>query len=131
MMEGNLIACATGGSSDNHIYEFLRREFMADPVSRELLPRFVRTCRNLDAFWPYIKHEAGTYAERRHIINEAFTPLTDHLEGRNVAPGDKVASDTLESFDTEGVHAIWLKALARRSSDPEGQSPLRARCLRR
>lgn len=30
MMEGILIAAATGGSSDNHIYEHLRREFMAD-----------------------------------------------------------------------------------------------------
>ena len=34
---------------------------MADPVIRDLLPQFVRTYRNLNAFWPNIKHEAGTY----------------------------------------------------------------------
>ena len=120
MMEGILTASATGGSQDNHVYEHLRREFMADPVIRDLLPKFVRTYRNLDAFWPYIKNEAGTYAERRQIISGAFTPLMDHLEGRNFAPGDPVASDALESFDAEGVHAIWTKATARRNSDPEG-----------
>ena len=120
MMEGILVAAATGGSPDNHIYEHLRREFMADPAIRDLLPQFVRTYRNLNAFWPFIKHEAGTYAERRQIISGAFTPLMDHLEGRNAAPGDKVASDALETFDVDGVHAVWTKAIARRNTDPEG-----------
>ncbi len=120
MVEGILIAAATGGSPDNQIYVELRREFMADPVIRNLLPEFVRTYRDLGAFWPYIKHEAGTYAERRGIIGAAFTPLVDHLEGRNSAPGDKVASDALETFDADGVHAVWVKALARRTTDPEG-----------
>lgn len=120
MMEGILIASATGGSPDNHIYEHLRREFMADPIIRDLLPQFVRTYRNLNAFWPFIKHEAGTYAERRQIISGAFTPLMDHLEGRNAAPGDKIASDALEIFDVDGVHTVWAKAIARRNTDPEG-----------
>ena len=120
MMEGILIACATGGSDDNHIYELLRREFMADPVLGRMLPKFVRSYRNLNAFWPFIKHEAGTYAERRQIISEAFTPMIDHLEGRDGAPGDALASDALGSFDAEGIHDIWAKALARRSTDPEG-----------
>lgn len=120
MMEGILIAAATGGSLGNHIYEHLRREFMADPIIRDLLPQFVRTYRNLSAFWPYIKDQASTYAERRQIISRAFTPLMDHLEGWNSAPGDKVASDVLETFDADGVHVVWAKALARRNSDPEG-----------
>lgn len=77
MMEGILIAAATGDSPDNHIYEHLRREFMADPGIRDLLPKFVRTYRKLSAFWPYFKHEAATYAERWEIIGKAFTPLMD------------------------------------------------------
>lgn len=44
----------------------------------------------------------------------------DHLEGRDNAPGDKMASDVLETFDADGVHAVWTKALDRRNSDPEG-----------
>jgi len=120
MMEEILISRATGGDGDNRIYALLRRDIMADLNIRELLPRFVRTYRNLDAFWPFIKNEAPTYAERREIISKAFTPLMDHLEGRNSAPADKASSDILEVFDADGVHAVWAKALDRRNSDPEG-----------
>ncbi|MEO5324267.1 abortive infection family protein [Mesorhizobium sp. CC13] len=120
MMEGILIASATGGSPDNHVYEHLRREFMADPTIQNLLPDFVRTYRNLNAFWPFIKNEAGTYAERRQIISGAFTRLLDHLESRNSAPSDQSASDALVSFDEQGVHSVWTKAIARRNTDPEG-----------
>jgi hypothetical protein len=120
MMEGILIARATGGSGDDRVYAELRRDFMNDPRLHDLLPKFVRTYRNLDAFWPFIKAEAGTYAERREIIGKSFTPLFDHLEKRHSAPADKVSSDALESFDTDGVHVVWAKALERRTDDPEG-----------
>lgn len=120
MLEGLLITCATGGAADDPVYQDLRRKFIADPVLCDLLPPFVRTCRNLSAFWPYIKHEAGSYRERHEIISKAFTPLMDFLEERNTTPGDKVASDALETFDVDGVHAVWGKAIARRNTDPEG-----------
>ena len=120
MVENIMTAAATGGSSDNHIYEALRREFMADPSIRDLLPSFVRSHRTLDAFWPFIKKQAASYAERRHLISTAFNPLMDFLEGRNALPGDKIASEALETFDTEGVLSIWTKAIARRGTDPEG-----------
>lgn len=120
MLEGLLTARATGGTPDNRIYQHLRREFMEDPNLCSLLPSFVRSYRDLSAFWPYIKGESVTYAGRRSIIGSAFTPLMDFLEGRNMAPGDKVASDALETFDIDGVHAVWSKAIARRNTDPEG-----------
>lgn len=120
MMEGILIAAATGGSTDGDAYELLRREFMFSEEIKNLLPGFVRTYRNLSAFWPYIKNQAGTYAERRQIISAEFTPLIDWLEGRHRAPSDGVVSDALETFDPDGVHVVWVKALARRTTDPEG-----------
>ena len=120
MLEGLLVSRATGGDADNRIYVFLRREFMADGALKDLLPKFVRTYRNLDAFWPFIKNEAGSYAERRQIITDAFTPLMDHLEGLNSAPGDQDLSATLETFNGDGVYAVWTKALDRRTTDPEG-----------
>ena len=120
MMESILIECATGGSEDTKLYEYLRREFMQQDSLRNLLPDFVRTHRTLGAFWPYIRDAAGTYADRRRIITNAFTPLVDHLEGRDLAPMDSLASDALQSFDSEGVHAVWEKALTRRKADPEG-----------
>ena len=119
-LERMLIARAIGDYPDNDVYERLRRELMTEPRLKELLPAFVRRYRNLDAFWPYIKGEADTYAERRRIIGEAFTPLMDHLEDENRAPSDEVTSKALETFDMDGVRTIWEKALARRITDPEG-----------
>lgn len=120
MLEGLLTSRATGGTADDAMYGYLRREFMDDPALCDLLPPFVRTYRNLSAFWPYIQRESPSYAGRREIINKAFTPLMDFLEGRNTSPGDKVASDALETFDLDGVHAVWDKAIVRRNTDPEG-----------
>ncbi|MGV2102912.1 abortive infection family protein [Rhizobium sp. 21-4511-3d] len=120
MLEGILVDAATGGSSDAAAYEFLRRDFIQRDDLKALLPTFVRSYRNLSAFWGWIKFAASTYAERRKIISEAFTPLMDHLEGRKNAPGDAEMSDALETFDAEGVHVVWNKALSRRTSDPEG-----------
>ena len=119
-LERMLIARATGEYPDNDVYEGLRRELLTEPRLKELLPTFVRRCRNLDAFWPYIKGEADTYAERRKIIGEAFTPLMDRLEEENRTPSDEVTSKALETFDMDGVHTIWEKALERRTTDPEG-----------
>lgn len=120
MLENMLISIATGGTASGPHYGHIRRLFMDDHELSPLLPAFVRTCRTPDAFWQFIKYEAPTYAERRTIIRGAFTPLFDHLEGRNRAPGDVVVSDALETFDAEGVHAVWTKALSRRNADPEG-----------
>ena len=120
MIERILTAAATGGARDTAMYEALRRELLADDQIKALLPSFVRTCRSLDTFWPFIKRQAGVYAERREIIAGAFTPLVEYLEGRGRAPGDEVTTDALATFDAEGVQAVWAKALARRSTDPEG-----------
>ena len=120
MMEGILIAAATGGSKDGTAYEALRRELLSDDTIKSLLPSFVRTYRNLGAFWPFIKNEAPTWAERRRIISGAFTPLVDHLEGRGRAPSDSMITDAMATFDAEGVQAVWSKALTRRLTDPEG-----------
>lgn len=121
LMQNLLTARATGDlSADNEIYEALRRDFIADQTLKSLLPDFVRTCRSLDVFWPYIKGKAGSYADRRHIIGTAFGPLLDYLEQRHRAPVDAATSETLQTFDPEGVHAVWEKALQRRHADPEG-----------
>jgi len=120
MMHNLMVAHATGLSADSAIYESLRREFMANETLKPLLPDFVRTCRSLGVFWPYIRGRAGTYADRRHIIGTAFAPLLDHLENRHRAPVDAPASEALQTFDSEGVHVVWEKALQRRHSDAEG-----------
>jgi hypothetical protein len=116
-----MTARATGDmNASTYVYEYLRRELMSVPTIKELLPPFVRSCRTLDVFWPYIKEQSGSYAGRRKLISDAFTPLVDYVEGKNKAPSDKIVSNTLETFDSEGVHLVWNKALERRIADPEG-----------
>jgi hypothetical protein len=121
MLENMLLAIATGAQGwRDPIYAQLRQEFMNDPGLKALLPQFVRTCRDLSHFWSYAKKISSHYEPRREHIREKFIPLLEHLEGQNRAPADAVVSDTLASFDADGVHAVWEKALARRRTDPEG-----------
>ena len=107
----------------DHSFRDSREFFAPERVHASFdLPFIPKTTeiRTLDAFWPLIRDEAGSYAGRRRIISNIFAPLCDHLEGRNRAPSDHVVSTSLESFDAEGVHAVWSKALERRNSDPDG-----------
>lgn len=75
-----LVSHATGGSADSKEYEILRQEFLTDTETNSLVPAWVRTHRNLDSFWGFIKNKFGTYAERRSYLSEEFTPLLDTLE---------------------------------------------------
>jgi Abortive infection C-terminus len=121
MLENMLVAKAAGdhGTRDP-IYTQLRQEFMNDPELKTLLPQFVRTCRDLSHFWSYAKKISPQWEPRRQHVREQFIPLLEYFDGQNRAPADAVVSDTLASFDADGVHAVWEKALARRRTDPEG-----------
>jgi hypothetical protein len=50
--------------------------------------------------------------------------LINHFEQQDLAtpgtPGIGPITATLQAFDPEHVHAVWEKALARRTNDPEG-----------
>lgn len=121
MLENLMTARATGNlSASRSDYEHLRQDFMQDPTTKALLPEFVKSCRSLDVFWPVIQKESGTYAGRRQIISAAFGPLADFLAGKGQSHVDYDASEILLSFDTDGVHAVWTKALIRRNTEPEG-----------
>lgn len=119
-LQNLLIAQATGNGADDGEYLAVRRALLDNRETADLLPGFVRTCRNLAQFWGFIKYEKGSYAERRELIWSSFAPLLDCLEGKASRPSDMPISDGLRSFDADRVHAVWAKALERRESDPEG-----------
>lgn len=120
MLQAIAVARATGEGADDRAYKELRRALLEEVSIKPLLPVFVRTCRDLGQFWSYIKGKFDTYQERREHIWSEFRPVFDHLEGRNKAPADFEVSEVLATFDTEGTHAAWEKALARRHTDPDG-----------
>ena len=111
---------ATGNNENNVEYVKLRQVVISSPVIEALIPRFLRTSRNLSQFWQFIKYEYGTYAERRTFIWDQFRPILEFLEQGGARPSDKVVSVALEAFDSAHVQAAWSKALERRASDPEG-----------
>jgi uncharacterized protein YfkK (UPF0435 family) len=119
-LQNMLISHATGGTAEDRDYKAIRKRFVSDVDTKKLLPAFVRTNRDLTQFWQFIKHKFAHYDERRSFIYSEFTPLLDFLEGKTPAPADNAISEGLRSFDEEGVHSVWSKALERRASDPEG-----------
>ncbi len=119
-LQNQLLAHATGGGADDAAYVQLRRALLADPLVGPRLPRYVRTAGDLGQFWQWIKYERPTYAERRALIWADFRPLLDHLAGLDGGPAHAAVSAALERFDKDHVHAVWQKALDRRTADPDG-----------
>ena len=115
-----LVARATGKDSSEDVYRQLRQELVANPLLKDKLPRFVRTCRTLDEFWPLIKEKDGTYAGRRQYLGEQFDPVLTFLEQHAATPGDEPIAAVLAKVDAPHVAAAWQKALERRATDPEG-----------
>jgi serine/threonine-protein kinase len=53
---------------------------LANPNLEKLAPHFLKTCRNLDEFWRWIKSQAPTYNERRGILSDGINPMIEALE---------------------------------------------------
>lgn len=122
MLQNMLISVAENGTLDERIYSLLRRELM-NGDTKPLLPKIITTYRDAGGVWGYLKRVAsgsGSWEARRSHIYKEFTPLLDYLEGKKGAPSDDSVSEVLSSFDAEGVHHAWEKALKRRHQDPEG-----------
>jgi len=119
-LQNIMISVATGGVYDDQNYKLLRQYFVDNRTTTDGVPKFVRTSRDLSQFWSFIKVKFATYQERRNFIWSEFSLLMDLLEEKSSKPSDTTISEGLKSFDEDGIHSIWAKALDRRKSDPEG-----------
>jgi hypothetical protein len=79
-LQNLLISRATGGEAHEAQYKMLRSELMNDPLLMDKLPRFVRTCFDLNQFWNFIKHEFSSYRERREFLWNEFKPILEMIE---------------------------------------------------
>jgi len=119
-----LISYATGVPHDDEEYKKLREDLLNEPTVKDILPRFVRTCRDVKQFWALMKQKSDRYQGRRLFLWEEFAPTLQALEQPG-SPADKPVSDLLAQFDPEHIHQIWERALARRAADrsrPRGLS---------
>jgi hypothetical protein len=119
-LQNLLISRATGESADNAEYQNLRNYFIKQSVTKELVPQFVRTNRDLSQFWQFIKSKFGNYSQRRKFIYSEFVQLLNALEEKILIPSDEFISEGLKSFNPESVHIVWSRALDRKITDPEG-----------
>ncbi|PWK38677.1 abortive infection family protein [Cupriavidus plantarum] len=120
LLQNILVSHATNGPPYEGDYSTLRTSLLARAEYANLVPRFVRTCRDLAQFWQFIKHKFPTYEKRRAYLWEEFRPLLERIEKGGTAPADQAVSEAIERFDAEHLHAAWAKALDRRQSDPDG-----------
>lgn len=119
-LQNILVETATNGSPKNSDYTELRQELLQNPLTKESLPRFVYTCRDLSQFWQFIKRKFPSYQERREFLWGEFSPLLEALETRPGSPFQLTDEQILEKLSPEAVQAVWQRALDRRVSDPEG-----------
>ena len=119
-LQNMLVSFATGGEADNEQYVSTRRELIKHPFTKDRVPDFVRTCRDLNHFWEFIKHEYAHYQGRRFFLWGAFAPLLNALEEATSVPSDLSVERTLSTLDANHVEQVWHRALERRERDPEG-----------
>jgi hypothetical protein len=112
--QDNLVIYATGGSFENEIYKYVREEILKKKSLEKYLPKWVKSNRNIDQFWLFIKGKYGKYAERRAFLWNEFTPLLNYLELKRVSPLEETIV-----FDEAFIHNQWQKSIERKDSDPE------------
>lgn len=117
-----LVSYATGGRIEDNEYKSLRTELLSEPSIADLLPRFIRTCRDSAQFWQFIKREYAHYQERRIFLWDSFGPIIDKLEAisRSNTPSDSIISEGLDVINSATVQAAWHTALSRRDDDHDG-----------
>ncbi|ALX47563.1 abortive infection family protein [Lentibacillus amyloliquefaciens] len=108
-----------GPTHDDH-YAELRRYFMKNAKTKQLLPRYVIDKRDLSQFWQFIKNKFPSYAERREFIWNDFNKLLEHLENQEDSPLIGSIDENLRIFNSEHVLNYWNTAIERKENDPEG-----------
>jgi hypothetical protein len=119
VLQDLMIARATGAGGDDAEYAVLRKEILGDHSIEPVVPRFVKTCRDLSQFWLFIQPKFPTYAERRKFLWDEFRPALDMAEA-GTSPLDEAAGPVLRSLNSETVHRAWRRGLERKVQDPEG-----------
>lgn len=120
-LKNMLVAYATtSNSGDLLLYRHARKELMNDTHLKMLMPQFLRTCRDTNEFWQFIKGKLRSYAERREFLRAEFDPLLSYLENGANSPIAHSADLALQTMSEDGVKDAWQRMMQRRGSDPEG-----------
>lgn len=117
-----LISHATGGNINEIEYKILREILINNSFIKDRLPEWIRTHRDADQFWHFIKHKFSTYAERRDYLWAEFSPLLSYLEDLKTNKNNLFIAHSInfKEIDNNAIQNIWEKSLKRANTDPEG-----------
>ena len=103
ILKNILVTRATtwGNDDDKEEYKSLRIKLINNTDIKEHLPKFIKSCRNLDEFWGFIKPLCSTYNERRNYIRTEFDPLLSLLEDEPDSLPVKVLPEIRESIEID------------------------------
>lgn len=113
-------SCTNDGVANDNDYKFLRSYFLSNEVSKDLLPSWIRTNRDLQQFWQFIKYKFSSYQERRTFIWQELEPLFRYIESQNNIPHFESINEKLQILNSDSIMNIWQKAILRKDNDPEG-----------
>jgi len=92
-LQKNVLARATGGDFDSRNYKEIRTKFITDSSTKDLLPNYIKSCRDIQQFWQFIKTEysgTGCYEQRRQFIHQTFQSLLGYLEEKLLTNGSSL-----------------------------------------
>ena len=123
-LKSMLVAVATGTNYDDlqKDYKQLRNELLRSSISSKM-PNFVRQYSELSVFLAYIKDKDGTYAGRRKILSEEFSPIFNELEF--ATPTSVFGEKLKEEFSSEYISqqiAIMVDMQAKNPTETIGKS---------
>lgn len=87
-LQSILILACEGNQDLSHgrNYRAIRGPLVRRPDLADVVPKFVRSQRDLNSFWSYIKRHDPKWENRREHVWSSFRPLFDRVEGRTSAP---------------------------------------------
>jgi hypothetical protein len=78
-----LLACEGNKDlSNGREYRAIRSQLLRRHDLSDVLPKYLRSQRDLASFWQFIKTYAPKWDDRRNMIRTTFEPLFDRVEGR-------------------------------------------------
>src|SRR4051794_32982239 len=82
-----LAACdGTRDLSNDRAYQAVRKRFVGRPEYSDVLPSFVRSHRNLELLWQYLRDLSVSRPERRIKVAASFDEMIDRAEGLTKPP---------------------------------------------
>ena len=76
-LQNYLVGYATSDNYGSYDYQELRTALLSNPITKDLVPNFVKKSRDIGQFWAFIKHKFAHYQERRTFLWDEFRPLLE------------------------------------------------------